>query len=114
MTKSREKGKKGELEAASKIREVFHTEARRGQQFHGGPNSPDIVTGLPGVHFEVKRTETLSLYLAMEQAIRDAAPSETPVVLHRRNKKDWLWICRLEDVPELLQKLTQEEPHETH
>ena len=46
--KSRDKGKAGERELASKLREYGY-DARRGVQFHGGPDSPDVV-GLPGIH----------------------------------------------------------------
>ena len=68
---SRDKGKRGEREIAGLLRDYGY-DARRGVQYHGGADSPDVV-GLPGVHIEVKRTETLSLYPAMEQAKHDAA-----------------------------------------
>jgi hypothetical protein len=41
--------------------------------------------------------EALSLYPAMEQAIRDADEGKIPVVAHRRNHKEWLVIMRLDD-----------------
>ncbi len=87
---SNRKGKKGELEAAALLRE-YGFEARRGQQYSGGGDSPDVVHSIPGIHIEVKRTETLSLYKAMEQAREDSA-GKVPVVLHRRNGKEWLAI----------------------
>ena len=67
------KGKRGEREAAAEIRRLFGTDANRGRQYSGGPDSPDIVTGIEDVHFEVKRAEALQLYAAIEQATRDAA-----------------------------------------
>ncbi|MEZ6097144.1 MAG: hypothetical protein R3C03_23460 [Pirellulaceae bacterium] len=94
------KGKRGEREAAAEIRRLFGTDAARGRQFSGSPDSPDIVTGLVGVHFEVKRAESLQLYTAVEQATRDAG-SQVPVVLHRRNGKPWLAIVALEQLPRL-------------
>lgn len=99
-SKSRNKGKRGEREAAAAISRHLGVPARRGVQYHGGEDSPDLVTGLAGVHFEVKRTETLSLYDAMGQAIDDAG-DKVPVVLHRRNNRVWLAACRLEDLPRL-------------
>ena len=48
---SRNKGKRGELEWRDVIRSHGY-EARRGQQFSGSPDSPDVVTDLP-YHFEV-------------------------------------------------------------
>ena len=93
---SRDKGKEGEREIARILREHGYEDARRGVQYHGGGDSPDVV-GLPGVHIEVKRAEKLSIYEALDQSIADAAPGEIPVVFHRRNKKPWLAILRLED-----------------
>lgn len=89
---SRRKGKVGELQAAEFFREHGLT-ARRGQQFKGGPDSPDVVVDeLPGWHVEVKRTEKLQLYEALEQAEEDCEKTKTPVVLHKRNHRRWLVI----------------------
>lgn len=92
---SRQKGARGEREFAEQLRQAGH-EARRGQQFSGSPDSPDVVSNLP-FHFEVKRTESLSLYTAMEQAMRDCAPGKKPVVAHKRNGKQWLVAMNLTD-----------------
>jgi len=74
---SREKGKRGEREFCELLRE-HGFDARRGQQFAGGPDSPDVVTDCP-CHFEVKRTESFSpSFLA--QAERAAHPALQPVV----------------------------------
>lgn len=85
---SRDKGKRGELEFAAFLKEIGYAEARRGQQFAGGPESPDV-RGVRGIHFEVKRVEALNLEAAMGQAIRDAALGDIPVVAHRRNRSAW-------------------------
>ena len=53
--RSRNKGKRGEREAAAQIRRLFRTDARRGRQFSGSDESPDIVAAIEDVHFEVKR-----------------------------------------------------------
>ena len=100
--KSLMKGKVGERELASELRRLFGIEARRGRQYSGGSDSPDVVTDLPGVHIEVKRTERLSLYSAMKQAIRDAGADKVPIVCHRQNREDWLVVVRLNDLPGLL------------
>lgn len=92
---SRRKGKGGELELAAILREHGY-DARRGQQYRGGGDSPDV-TGLPGVHIECKRVERLDLDAAFEQATRDAAPGEVPAVFHRRNGKPWKVTVSLED-----------------
>jgi hypothetical protein len=102
--KSRTKGKRGELEAAAEIRRIFRTEARRGCQFQGTSESPDVLTGIPDVHFEVKRTETFRLYAALDQAIEDAG-SNVPVVLHRSNHRPWVAVVQLDDLPRLAAQL---------
>lgn len=94
---SREKGKRGEREFAALCREYGYN-ARRGQQYCG-IEGEDVV-GLPGIHVEVKRTEQLRIYDAIDQARRDAK-DKIPIVAHRRNKCDWLIIMRAEDWFEL-------------
>jgi len=109
--KSKRKGKRGELEAAAEIRRLFRCEARRGQQYAGDATAPDIQTAIPGVHFEVKRAEHLSLYKALEQATWDAgvamldAGVRVPVVLYRANQHDWAAILWLADLPWLATQL---------
>lgn len=99
---SRDKGKRGELELAAWFKERG-LDARRGQQFKGGTDSPDvIVSALPGIHLECKRVEQGSPYLWLEQAIRDAVEFQIPVVAHRKNKRDWIAILRLEDLLKLV------------
>lgn len=92
---SRDKGKRGELEIASILRSYGY-DCKRGQQYHGGGDSPDV-TGLPRVHIEVKRTERLDLYGALAQACRDAEKGNLPVVVHRRNDCPWVVIMELDD-----------------
>lgn len=97
---SRAKGARGERDAAAAWTSVFGCAARRGQQFAGGTDSPDILTAMQGVHVEVKRTERGNPYAWIEQAADDA-DGKVPLVMHRRNGKGWLVIARLEDVPRL-------------
>ena len=110
--KSRDKGQRGERELASELQRLFGVTARRGVQYSGGADSPDVVSDFDGVHFEVKRTERLSLYPAMKQAVADAGEQsgaarksdgggKIPVVCHRQNNKEWLVIVRLNDLPKL-------------
>lgn len=92
----RDKGKQGEREVAQILREHGFTDAKRGVQYHGGPDSPDV-TGIPGIHIEVKRTETLRLWDAVEQSHQDAGEGEIPVVVHRPSRKQWIAIIDFED-----------------
>lgn len=92
---SRRKGADGERELANVLKRYGY-EARRGQQFSGANGDADVV-GLPGVHVECKRVERLNLDAAMEQAARDAREGETPVVIHRKDRKKWKITFYLED-----------------
>jgi len=108
---SREKGKRGERQWRDELREHgYH--ARRGQQFSGSAESPDVVCDELGwAHFEVKAVERLNIEDAMEQARRDCQQISTPhpcplpdrggeggdsrgpkipVVAHKRSHRPWL------------------------
>jgi Holliday junction resolvase len=102
--RSLRKGKVGEREAAAELRRLFGVEARRGRQFSGGADSPDVVTAIANVHIEVKRVEDFRLYRALDQAIGDAG-SKVPVVMHRMNQRPWVAIVRLDDLPRLATQL---------
>ena len=99
---SKQKGARGEREFRDFLKERG-VEARRGQQFSGGVDSPDVVHNIPGVHFEVKRTEAGNPYKWLEQAINDAG-NKMPIVAHRKNNKDWIAVMRMADLIELLPK----------
>jgi Holliday junction resolvase len=96
---SREKGKRGERQWRDELRANGY-EARRGQQFSGSPDSPDVICdALAWLHFEVKCVERLNIEEAMAQAREDAqakpAPTalrteKTPIVAHKRNHRRWL------------------------
>ena len=95
MTNSRQKGARGERELAGVLRE-HGFECRRGQQYCGANGDADVV-GIPGVHIECKRVESLNIHKAMEQAKSDARENELPAVFHRKNGKPWLVTMTLED-----------------
>ena len=100
---SRDKGARGERELADFLRQ-HGVEARRGQQFSGGADSPDVVTNMPDVHLECKRVEKGNLYEWLAQAKHDAQ-HKLPVVAHRRNGKEWVAILPLGELIELLKGL---------
>jgi Holliday junction resolvase len=95
MINSREKGCRGEREFADFLR-THGIEARRGQQFAGGGDSPDVRSNLKGVHLEIKRVEAGNIYKWLEQAEGDAG-DKIPIVAHRRNDQDWIIILRADD-----------------
>jgi len=99
---SRQKGAAGEREFRDVLR-GFGFEAIRGQQHSGGADSPDVIHNIPGVHFEVKRTQRGSLYEWLKQACTDA-DTKIPIVAHRRNGKDWVAILPMKDFLTLIDK----------
>lgn len=94
MVDSRRKGKTGELELAAFLRAHGFDGVRRGRQF-SGLGAPDLV-GIPGVHIECKRCESGSLYDWLDQAVAECNGS-VPVVMHRRTRREWVAILRLDD-----------------
>jgi hypothetical protein len=105
---SRNKGAKGELEAAEALSQVLG-ECRRTVQYSGRAGTADVVCEYaPGLHIEVKRTERLNPYAFIDQAIRDSATTRRiPVVVCRSSYKPWLIVCQLQD----LQRLAEEVAH---
>lgn len=93
---SRDKGARGEREFAAFLRERG-IEARRGQQFSGSPDSPDVVHSLPDTHFEVKRCERWEPEKWYAQAVRDAGPNEVPIVAMKKNRGEWLVVLSADD-----------------
>jgi len=93
---SRAKGKRGELEWAHWLIE-HGIPARRGQQFKGGADSPDVVAEHPGWFPEVKRVESLNINKAVEKAVSEAPPGDVAYVAHRKNHGEWLITLRAED-----------------
>jgi len=104
---SRNKGKVGERELAHELSRVLGVSARRGVQYSGSPNSPDVVTDIDNIHIECKRTEHFRLFEALEQSIHDAGESKVPVVMHRPNHRPWVVVLRLDDLPKLVECLNQ-------
>lgn len=90
---SRNKGASGERELANKLKE-YGFACRRGQQFSGASGDADVI-GLDRIHIECKRVERLNLSKAMSQSIRDCNNGNIPVVMHRKNREDWLVTMQL-------------------
>ncbi len=95
---SKQKGKRGELELAKKLKEYGFSDTHRTVQYNGkADDSKADLCGLPGIHVECKRVEKLNIDSAMGQAIRDHSEGEMPVVFHRKSRSDWMVTMRLED-----------------
>ena len=100
---SARKGANGERELAAVLREYGYNIERGGSMSFG--EVPDL-TGLPGIHIEVKRRERLNVPEAVKQAQRDSERFKdgAPAVFHRRNRESWLVTMRLVDWLALYQK----------
>lgn len=102
----RNKGKRGERDAAKAVSVAFGVRSRRGVQYQGGPQSADIQVDIPGIHWEVKFVEKEAVRAWVKQAIEDAG-SKVPVVLHRKSRAPWLVTLPLERVYEFALRLAE-------
>jgi hypothetical protein len=94
---SREKGKRGEREFASILRELGF-DARRAQQFSGTEGHADVLSSIAGVHWEVKRRSNVASLRFMEQAERDCLSNEVPCVAIREDRGPWVIQLRASDL----------------
>lgn len=106
MVNSKQKGKRGELELSSKLREYGYN-TRRSVQYCGANGDADVM-GLPGIHIECKRVQKLNIYDAISQAKSDSKESEIPTVFHRKDRSEWLVTMTLEDWIKLYKQCEQE------
>lgn len=97
------------LKGAAAEREVIHILWRHGWGFaertsngRGQTGRGDIAHGPAGCHIEVKRQERLNVPAALTQAIRDAGDLDTPIVVHRPSRHEWMATLPLEDLLDLL------------
>lgn len=97
MPQSRDKGARGEREAAA-VLDALGLDCRRTVQYNGRAGDADLVCDRFEVHIEVKRTERLNPYAFMDQAIRDAKGRKLPMVMMRSNDRPWLITVRASDL----------------
>ena len=92
------KGSDGERELVFLLRAAGINAHRNDQMYVGGKNNPDVYAEINGqpLHIEVKRVERLNILEAMQQAERDAANGSLPVVVHRKNRSQWLITMSLQ------------------
>lgn len=106
---SREKGKRGERECRDELAAVLGLSPgdaiRRGCQFQGGPDSPDVVIDGVPIHVEAKRTERLALWPAVDQAKADAPTGSVPCVWHKPNRRGSVVIVETERLYDLAEAI---------
>jgi len=86
----RRKGAAAEREVVGLIRAAGWPDAKRTHDGRAQVGRGDVAGGPPGVHWEVKRVERLSVPGALAQARRDADPGDLPVLVHRPSRADWM------------------------
>lgn len=94
--RSQRKGRAAELELSRILQgHGYPVEAGRAQSYGDVPD----LSGLPGIHIECKRAETLRLSEWMGQAERDAQRfgDGVPAVFFRRSREPWCVVMKLED-----------------
>jgi len=107
MINSKDKGKRGERLFRDELNAAgFIGSARCGQQGQGGGiDNPDVLCPmLPDWHWEIKFTQKLQLYKAMEQAVTDSAGKRKPVVASKRKGEEWLVTMKAKDFLEILKQ----------
>jgi Holliday junction resolvase len=104
VTNSRQKGKRGELEVVHLLKS-YGFEARRGQQFKGTEDSPDVVHNMDGFFIEVKLRQAFNLHATIDQADNEKGSHEVAVVFHRKNDEPWLVTMYATDWVETITEL---------
>lgn len=104
---SRAKGCRFERTVRDILRDAGFMKARRGMQFCGSPDSPDVVCPeLPNIHIEAKAVERGNLYDWVRQAQRDAG-TKIPTVWHKRNNEPVVVIMLASDWLNLIKETDQ-------
>ena len=100
----RTKGAAAERELAKRLSAVLELPdgaVYRSRQYCGAGGDHGDVLGIDGLHIECKRQEqgASTVYKWLDQAIDDAG-KDLPVVLTRKNLRQWLLVVELENVVE--------------
>jgi hypothetical protein len=103
---SRDKGKRGELEACEYLAMTLGgrwTRTGSAQRRQDAKLADVTCDDWPDLHVEVKRGKrNLNLWAALEQAKRDSAGTgRTPVVLARRDREQWVLFAEADDLARL-------------
>lgn len=94
MINSKAKGKLGELEVVHLLKKLGF-KARRGVQYRGTPDSPDVVIdGIVNIHIEVKKNRTMRIggtlwKKALKQCKREAGSEQIPLLFWHEFGRGW-------------------------
>ena len=101
---SRDKGKRAEREVAEILRALDFPAARRGRQYSGSPESPDVV-GIDGAHLEIKHRQAGNVAKWLDECAEDAGPELLPLLIHRSDRSVFKLTLYLGDVWRLYELL---------
>jgi len=96
--RSRRRGARGEVEVVHQLHALGFPQARR--NFGSGSQGGGDITGVPGIHLEVKYQEALNIWAALAQACEEAG-TNVPVVAFRRNRSEWYAALPLDELASL-------------
>jgi hypothetical protein len=104
---SRRKGNKAE-QAVAKLLRDRGWQARTSRSVQGVQGGPDIITDCP-LAIEVKDQARMELAAWLDQAVAQAQPGTTPVVIHHRrgraNPSEWYATLRFDDLLALIRRV---------
>lgn len=98
---SRDKGRRGEQELAKLYKAQGYSDCYRTPN-SGGLQVKGDLQGVGNLHIEVKRIEKLNIWKALQQAVEEAEPDQTPALHFRRNSGSWYVALPLESFFKLL------------
>lgn len=104
---SKRKGARGENLVRDLAIQAGFTECLR--SFASGATGGGDLIGIPGLSIECKAVEKLNVQKAYDQACAAARPTETPIVAHKRARREWLVTLDLRTFLELYKQATNGE-----
>ncbi len=82
--KPKAKGNRYELRIRERLREAGWGSSKRNLQ-SGGQGGGDVIEAIPGYSIECKNVESLNIWKALEQSEAAGSPTDTPIVIFKRN-----------------------------
>ena len=101
---SKSKGKRGEREVANLLKARGY-KARRGQQFKGTSDSPDVICEDLPFNIEVKYTERPNFKRYMEQSVSDCGEGQVPIVIHKYIRGEWHVMLKFKDFMDVVDQV---------
>lgn len=105
---NRARGARGEREARDAMNQHFGFDSKRAAQANGSLSADLIGTG--NLSVEVKKRKALSVQKFIDQAVKDAPPDKTPIVLMREDRGEWLVMVRIEDARAFAREILAAKP----